>query len=238
MITTDDWIFIGNYVEHWDGYKAVIDAGYVGKYPRQRAYDILKKPEVREEVERIRNKMINKIKSVSSSVVIDDALAVLTADPLDLVEHKDGACRFCHGKDHLYHFTCGEMSADKRRYAKSDDWLVHQIPYDPAGGTGYDRYADPHPDCPECNGHGIPYMVIRDSRTIPPAARKLIAGYKKTKTGVEVIMRSQDAARDALAKYLGLNKDAAGSTTVNVNVNGNLGNLTDEQLEKIARGEQ
>lgn len=238
MISTDDWLFIGEYVVDWDASAAIQRAGYKGKYARQAAYEVLRKPEVKIEVERIRSTIIGKIQSISSSVVIDDAVAVMTADPLDLVGHKDGACRFCHGRDHLYQFTINEQSVDRRRYKTTDDWLVQGIPYDGAGGVGYDKYADPHPDCPECNGKGVPYMVIRDSRTIPPEARKLVAGYKMTKNGLEVTMRSQDAAREALARYLGMNKDAGSCTTVNVNVNAsNLANKTDEELEKIARGE-
>lgn len=239
MITTDDWMFIGEYVVDWDSHAAMMRTGYVGKYPRQRAYDILKKPDVRAEVERIRNTIIVKVQSISSSAAIDDAVAVLNANPLDLVEHKDGACRWCYGKDHLYHFTVNEQIVDRRRYKTTDDYLVQQIPYDPAGGTGYDKYAEPHPDCPECNGQGVPYMTIRDSRTIPPESQRLIAGYKMTKNGLEVIMRSQDAAREALARYTGVAGSAAGSAVnVNVTVNGALANMTDEDLEKIARGEQ
>lgn len=237
MITTDDWLFIGEYVVDWDTHDAMLRTGYVGKYPRQRAYDILKKPEVKAEVERIRSIVINKVQSISSSAAIDDAVAVLNANPLDLVEHKNGACRWCYGKDHLYHFTSAEQYKDRQRYQNTDDYLVQQIPYDPAGGTGYDKYAEPHPGCPECNGQGVPYMTIRDSRTIPPESQKLIAGYKMTKNGLEVIMRSQDAAREALARYTGV-AGAAGNVSVNVSVNaGNLANKTDEELEKLARGE-
>lgn len=35
--------------------------------------------------------------------------------------------------------------------------------FDPQGGYGYDLNLAPHPDCPECDGHGIPRVVFKDT---------------------------------------------------------------------------
>jgi phage terminase small subunit len=64
--------------------------------------------------------------------------------------------------------------------------------------------ADPHPECPECGGHGIETPLIADTRKLKPSGRRLYAGVQKTKDGLKVIMRDQDAALSNLSSYLGM----------------------------------
>ena len=61
-----------------------------------------------------------------------------------------------------------------------------------------------YPDCPECFGDGISVAFMTDTRLLSPAARKLYAGTRKTKDGVEVKVHDQVAARLHLGKHLGL----------------------------------
>jgi phage terminase small subunit len=47
-------------------------------------------------------------------------------------------------------------------------------------------------------------VFVADTLDVSPQARKLFAGVKQTKNGIEVMMRSQDVARDNIAKSLGM----------------------------------
>ena len=75
---------------------------------------------------------------------------------------------------------------------------------DGMGGFGFDLNADPHPDCPECGGLGEELVHIADTRKLKGSARRLYAGVKKTKDGLQVITRDQDAALANISRYLGM----------------------------------
>ena len=59
-------------------------------------------------------------------------------------------------------------------------------------------------DCHHCLGDGITDVLIPDTATLTPAARKLYAGVKQTKEGIEVKMRDQDGALLNIARHLGM----------------------------------
>lgn len=82
------------------------------------------------------------------------------------------------------------------------------------GGYGYRATAELSPECPECEGEGIPDLFIADTRKLSPAARRLFAGVKQTKNGLEVMMHSQDGARRMLGENFGIFK-----TVVDNNMN-------------------
>lgn len=241
-LTTYHWLFIGEYLIDFNATKAVIRAHVLmgsdpGKHAGQEGFKLLKIPKIREEID----KCINKIKQkqiLSIETILNDATAVLNADPRDLVSLLRGACRYCHGRDHLCQYTDSEQNRRRLLYQQTDDWQVRRIAFDNEGGIGYDTTAEPHPDCPECAGEGIERITMRDANQLPPDAVKLLAGWKQTKNGLEVVMRSKDAARETLARYLGMSKDGdKGDVNVNLNLSlSNLANMTDEELEKVARG--
>ncbi len=64
-------------------------------------------------------------------------------------------------------------------------------------------WQEPNPECPQCQGDGIPRPWFADTRTLSPAARRLFSGVKTTKDGIQVLMRDQDGALDKLAKVFG-----------------------------------
>lgn len=236
-LTTYQWLFVGEYLVDFNATKAIIRAGYVGKYAGQEGWRMIKIPAVAKEIEDSIDK-IKQSKKVTVEMVINDAMAVLNADPRELVTLNQGACRYCHGRDHLCQYTDGEQGRRRKQYQTTDEWKIEGLPFDNEGGVGYDPNAEPHPECPECQGVGLERIRLKDAMQLSPDAVKLLAGWKQTKNGLEVIMRSKDAARDTLAKYQGMYKEPGSAVNVNVTVNGALANMTDEDLEKIARGEQ
>jgi phage terminase small subunit len=138
------------------------------------------------------------------------------ADPRDLVSYFVGACRYCHGENFKYQRTPAEYEAAFAAYRKARALAAKKgeclpdplgLEFDHAGGVGFSRKRPPNPDCPECDGLGEGYEVVRDTRTLSPAAARLYAGVKRTKNGLEVNMRSADKALQLAGSHLGLWKD-------------------------------
>ncbi|KGA38939.1 hypothetical protein KU75_25740, partial [Pectobacterium odoriferum] len=75
------------------------------------------------------------------------------------------------------------------------------------GGYGFDAQLDPNPECPRCNGMGVSRSYFHDTRDLRGAARRLYAGVKEGKFGLEVITRNQDDALKMVAQHLGMLKN-------------------------------
>jgi phage terminase small subunit len=140
---------------------------------------------------------------------------IATADPNQLIHTRRLACRHCHGIEHQYQwldeneFTQAIKSA--LDYAESEskkqDLPVEAVLPSEDGGYGYDRLADPHPDCPKCRGEGRLDLHIEDTRKLQGGAKLLYAGIKENKNGIEVVMYDQMKALENVARHLGMFKD-------------------------------
>lgn len=224
-LTLYHWLFIGEYLKDWDATAACRRAGYVGVYARAEGSKLLKHPMIKIELERSKAEIVLKTK-LTVADVINDIANVLRADPRDLVEHWQGACRYCYGYEHRYQRTLNEYRTDEdEAYSAKPPKPFHQM-----GGTGFNARREPCPECPECWGEGEPYERIKDTRELTPEQAALYAGVERTKYGTKINMRSKDSAREAAARYLGMNKE-----TVDVKF-GKLSDMTDEQLEALALG--
>lgn len=226
-LTLNDWLFVGEYVKDWKPKQALLRAGfYDGKFAANEAYRRMKKPAVALEINRIREEMRRTVQ-LNTSLVVQDIVNVLAADPRDLYEIINGACRYCHGINHDRQLTRAEMAAEEF------EAMLTKKPFHSPGGTGFNPYADPHPDCPECHGRGETIERIKDVRELTPEAAALYMGGERTKHGLKINMRSKDAARQAAALFLGMNKE-----TVRMVDGKDFKEASDDELEAIARGEK
>lgn len=64
----------------------------------------------------------------------------------------------------------------------------------------------PNADCKRCKGAGLSFVCVSDTSKLTGSARKLYAGAKQTKDGIEIKMRDQDGALRFLAEYIGMGK--------------------------------
>lgn len=128
---------------------------------------------------------------------------IATADVNELTEYRRLCCRHCWGFGFNYQWRdvieFGDAVTEARAKKK-------KIPND-NGGYGYDNSLDPNPDCPRCNGFGIGRAHFHDTRDLTGSARRLFAGVKEGKFGVEVITRNQDDALKMVAQHLGMVKN-------------------------------
>ena len=140
---------------------------------------------------------------------IEDALntylSILNADPAELTALVRGACRYCHGINHDYHWRSAREYAEgiRKHLCALDAAKVHALKPSNDGGYGYRTTLSPHPDCPECDGLGIARAHFAGTDSIPEASRPLFAGIEQTQHGIKIKMHDQMAALDALAKHIG-----------------------------------
>lgn len=158
-----------------------------------------------------RDKEIAERAGLAAGDVLQLLVQVATADARDLIEYWRGPCRYCHGDGHLYQRTPREYREAWDAYQRTEKGRqdVVGMHFDHAGGLGFNRRVAPHPECPECNGDGEGYEIVRDTRNLSAQAARLYGGVKRTKDGISVITRGQDKALELLAKVHGLLRDKA-----------------------------
>lgn len=190
--------FVQEYCKDFNATQAAIRAGYSEKTAGQQAHELLKNIEIAARIEE-RKEEVAALAEIDAAWVLRQWKQIATADANELTQLRRVCCRYCHGFDHQYQWTEGE-------YARAVDKAVESEKPAPdgMGGFGFDLNAEPHPDCPECGGLGEELVHIADTRKLKGSARRLYAGVKKTKDGLQVITRDQDAALANISRYLGM----------------------------------
>jgi hypothetical protein len=173
----------------------------------------LGKPRIAARIAHLANAQATKFE-IKGEELLRHAKAVALADARELVQYVYRCCPYCHGKGHKFQRTSGEMEQDRSEHAKAErkreaTALLANKPYTPAefdemGGPGFNEWMDPHPDCPNCHGHGIGRIEIADTRNLSPEAAVLFAGVEMTKDGLRVLMHDKMKALDMLLRHKGL----------------------------------
>jgi hypothetical protein len=136
---------------------------------------------------------------VEAAAILREYLDIATADPSKIMFIRRVNCRYCWGANGQYQWAA-------REYAEACDAAQKQnSPFpDCGGGFGFVATAEPSESCGDCAGEGVEDVFFRDTEALTGPERKLIAGIKKTRDGLEIKMRDQDAALKILAQYAGL----------------------------------
>lgn len=197
--------FVRFYLIHQNASRAYREAGYHdGPGTRQSAHRLLTSAYIQARIQEERQRLL-----AALDVKVEDVARrfrdIAFADIAEIVGLHIGACRFCHGIDHAYQWrTPGEFKAslaDASHEVTLDGSMETQI--NPQGGYGYDLNLPPHPDCPECDGYGIPSAVCKDTRLLTDAERAVFAGVVETKYGTHYRFHNQVKALKEIAKRLG-----------------------------------
>lgn len=197
------------------------------------AWRTVNQPEIKERIAERRNAVIDAA-TIDRAGVLSLITELATADASALTEIQVRCCRHCWGVEFKYQWKSREEfgialaasidgTAKDLRAWERDVALGSKLPQpeprplpDDSGGYGFDVYASPNPECPHCLGEGHVMPVVKDTRKLRGAAKRLYAGFKQTKDGLEIKTRSQDAALAILAKEYGIGKEGP---TVAVQVN-------------------
>ena len=192
--------FVDEYLVDLNATQAAIRAGYSADTAGQIGHELLKKPEIQHGLAEARKRQQERTGITADRVIAEIALMAF-ADARELVEVKKGCCRHCWGEGFKRQRTIGEMNAAMEQWRKNGKDLAD---FDAEGGIGYNPHRPPHPDCPDCVGEGSARTVLKDTRSLSPAAAALYAGAKEGKDGIEIKMHSKLDAIEKLAKHLGV----------------------------------
>lgn len=168
----------------------------------RRACHLLKKPNVMARVEGLR-KVASDRSAFGITEVLAKWVAIATADPNDLIQHRRLCCRYCYGVNHQYQWHTTEEYA--LACARAFDRMKPAPPS--SGGYGFNATLEAVATCPGCFGEGQENIYVADTRKLTGGAKALYAGLKKTREGVQILMRDQDDALRNIAKYLGMFKE-------------------------------
>lgn len=142
---------------------------------------------------------------VEAADILREYLDLASADPSKIMQVRRVNCRYCWGVGHQYQWKAREYAeaCDNEMRAASRERREVKMP-DCGGGFDYRHNAEPNPVCPECGGEGHEDIFFKDTDGLTGPERKLIAGVKRTRDGLEIKLRDQDAALKILAQYAGL----------------------------------
>ncbi len=193
--------FVEEYLVDLNATQAAIRAGYSAKTAGSVGQENLTKPEIAEAISAAQLR-----RSQRTAITADTVLArwweIANADPNELIQYRRTNCRHCWGKEHQYQFTAVEFEEAEKVLNKEHKDEDQRL--DPKGGLGFDGRRPPHPDCPECHGEGVGRIHALDTRNLSPAARRLYAGAKHGKDGLQILMQDQGKALENVARHLGM----------------------------------
>jgi hypothetical protein len=197
--------FVRHFLIHGNATRAYREAGYKdGPGTRQSAHRLLTSADIQARIAEERQELMA-VLDVNVEDVARRFRDIAFADIAEIVGLHIGACRFCHGIDHAYQWRT------PREFKASLAEASHEVTLDGSketqtnsqGGYGYELNLPPHPDCPECDGYGIPRVVCKDTRLLTYAERAVVAGVVETQYGTHYRFHNQVKALKELAKRLG-----------------------------------
>jgi phage terminase small subunit len=192
--------FVEEYAKDRNGTQAALRAGYsqnvdsAGSIAARLLSDVRIQALIAEQIEKVSEEALYTAKDL-----LRDWIEVASVDTSRIVKVRRVNCRHCWGEGHAYQWNLREFSEVSAR--AMDDGAM---PPDCAGGFGWRQNAEPNPECPECCGEGLEDVHIADMETLTAAERKMIAGVKRTKDGIEVKLKDQEAVRARIAQHLGM----------------------------------
>lgn len=192
-LTDKEKLFVSYYLECRDKYEAYRKAGYTGSDRNARL--LYRKPAVARAI----NQRIGQLSEqaiLNAQDILRHWHEIAIADPGEISQLRRVCCRHCWGENFLYQWR--DIEEFDKAAEKASKESKPQPEY---GGLGFLQNDDPNPDCPKCAGEGIEDVYLADTRDLAGPARRLIAGVKKTKFGIEVMTRDQDAALKNLAAF-------------------------------------
>lgn len=199
MSLTDRQIrFVQEYCKDFNATQAYMRAGYSEEGAGQASHKLLKNTEIEQAIAERKQEIAIHAK-IDASWVLKQWHDIATADANELMQLRRVCCRHCHGEDHMYQWTEAEFLAAVVANAVDDK----NAP-DTMGGLSFDATAEPHPECPTCHGEGHMDLHFHDTRKLTGAARRLYAGVQRTKEGIRILTRDQDAALANISRYLGM----------------------------------
>ena len=209
MLTDKQAAFVQEYLVDLNATQAAIRAGYSQATAGSIGHENLTKPEIVDAIAEAQLARAERVQ-ITADQVLRELVDIATTDANELIEHRVGSCRYCYGIGFRYQRTPREFEEALADHDKVCDAIIEKgrddsLPaFDERGGVGFDPRKPPHPDCPECFGEGIGRPVFKDTGKASAAARRLYAGVKLTKDGMEMKLHPKMDAVEKLFRHLGM----------------------------------
>jgi phage terminase small subunit len=230
--------FALHYVEHGDALAAYRHAYNAApdRSPgalRVRAHAVLHTPKVANRVRELNASAIAQAARLGPTDLVARLEDIIEADPNELVSRRLVNCRHCHGKGFGFTWkSATELARAMDRYLKSLDTPKPLTMPDASGGFGFDPWADPHPECPHCEGEGVERIVTADTTKLSRQARALFQGVD---ANGRILMASKTEAADALARIHAMYVTRTESRSVSLHVEPLKDMTPDQVLEFMTR---
>lgn len=205
-LTAKQQRFVEEYLIDLNGAAAARRAGYSIKTARQQADENLSKPDILAAIDEAQ-RVLSERTQITQEMVLRRWWDIATADPNELIQYRRTNCRHCHGVDFEYQWLDDAEFKKALAVAAAVEGATYEMLPTDDGGYGFNKKADPHPNCPKCGGEGCEDIFAHDTRQLLGAARLLYAGVKITKDGLEIKLKDQDKALENVARHLGMFKD-------------------------------
>lgn len=194
-----------------NAYRACFNvAGATDVTVEKRANQLLNKENVKFELARMREQAA-RIAKIDVATVVEEIRDLAFADQHDAYKVKAYCCRHCWGiefnyqwKDaHEFNYAVQSYEAAQKE-ARARGMFMQIPPPNDEGGYEFKKNMPPNPDCPECDGDGSDVkVVLKPTDKWKPATRRLVAGIKEGKNGIEIAWRDQTRVLTMLAEHLG-----------------------------------
>lgn len=231
--------------------KAYNTENMLAKTVHEKACGLMQQDKVRARLNELNSRVLARAE-IDAAEIVRHLADIVSADPNDLMQYRRLNCRYCNGIEHNYQWkhigefqkavddweAAKEAHADRMQRATKQTDFTKPMPTDD-GGYGFKNNAELNPECPVCEGEGVEDLFLADTRKLTGAARRLYAGVKQTKNGIEILTRSQDGAMKMLGEHYGMFKQLidANIKSQNENTNTNLNSepLGLEELKAVAK---
>jgi phage terminase small subunit len=201
--------FIVEYPADFNATQAAIRAGYAPTHADRIGSRLLGIPRIVAAIEKRQQELAARA-ALTVDWVLNEWREIASADPSEIIYSRLECCRHCYGVGHRYQWTefeyaqAVEIALAHRCGSKCKKPCEIRVPPDGLGGFGFSPHIGPAANCPVCHGDGYERVMLSDIRKLKGPARRLFAGIKKTKEGVEVKFRDQDGALKNIASFLGM----------------------------------
>lgn len=197
--------YVANGFKEVDAYMAIYRPGVEARpaHIASVAKGLLKNPKVAARVAELRKAVVEEV-TFDAVAVLREWVTIATADSGELVKVRQICCRHCWGVGGNYQWrNADELARAQGEWLDDERRKFIDKPSD-AGGFGYMEGRPPRHDCTHCAGEGTTDVFITPTDRLSRQGRKLYAGAKLTKNGIEIMMRSQDKALENIARALGM----------------------------------
>jgi phage terminase small subunit len=201
--------FVREYLISGNASDAYRRAGYSARDADSAGPRLLGNVRIKAAIAKLTKKRLEKL-DITADSVLARYRDIADADTTKLTGYHVGACRYCWGEGHAYHWKTerefnealaqAKIKLPKGATPEQEEVLLPKID----GGFGYRITANPCPSCPECAGLGVTYTRFADTSTLTGAEKQLYEAVEQTKDGIKFKLADRDKARDMIARHVGL----------------------------------